>query len=158
MSGETNRKSMEVVVKFINICYNEDKEILKRSRTLREYSLLMHYIDQGTRMGLGRDEAVEIAVKRTAAEGILREFLRKNGSEVVGMMHGEVTMERYGEIRWEEGREDGYKECCLEIAKKFKNLGTPVKDISEATGLTVEEIEALEEQTMGQANSACLFI
>lgn len=144
-TGKPCENSMEVVVKFINICYNQEKEILKKSKTLREYSLLMSYIDLGVSEGLGREEAIGNAVKRAAEEGLLKEFLRRNGSEVIGMMHGEVTVERYGEIRWEEGYEDGGHDKCIEIAKKFKKLGASIEDIAEATGLTAEEVMALDD-------------
>lgn len=139
--------SAEIIVKFINICYNKDNKILQKSKTLREYSQLMHYIDANIKAGIEKDEAIDMAVKRAAEEKVLTEFLRKNGSEVVGMLHGEVTMERYGEIRREEGYEDGYEAGIatkrLDIAKNLKKLSIPIKDIAEATGLTIEEVEAL---------------
>ena len=40
-------------------------------------------------------------------------------------------------------REEGEKKGLLKVAKKFKELGTPISVISEATGLTEAEIMAL---------------
>ena len=43
----------------------------------------------------------------------------------------------------EEGREEGEKKKALEVAKKGKKKGYSVQDISEMTGLSVDEIEKL---------------
>lgn len=43
----------------------------------------------------------------------------------------------------EEGREEGRKEERFENARNFKKLGVPIEIISQATGLTAEEIAAL---------------
>jgi predicted transposase/invertase (TIGR01784 family) len=42
----------------------------------------------------------------------------------------------------EEGREEGQKEK-LRIVRNFKNLGIPVEQIAQATGLSPEEIAVL---------------
>ena len=41
------------------------------------------------------------------------------------------------------GREEGKAKERVEVARKFKELGTPISVISEATGLTEAEIMAL---------------
>ena len=43
-----------------------------------------------------------------------------------------------------EGRAEGRAEANLETALKFRNLGVAVEIISEATGLSVEEIKQLQ--------------
>ena len=43
-----------------------------------------------------------------------------------------------------EGRAEGRAEANLEAALKFRNLGVAVEIISEATGLSVEEIKQLQ--------------
>ena len=43
----------------------------------------------------------------------------------------------------EEGREEGRAENNLAVAKKLKELDTPWDVIAQATGLTLEQIEAL---------------
>lgn len=42
-----------------------------------------------------------------------------------------------------EGREEGRKESRIEIAKSLKTMGLPLERISEATGLTEEELQKL---------------
>jgi predicted transposase/invertase (TIGR01784 family) len=47
---------------------------------------------------------------------------------------------RYG---WKEGREEGREERAIEIARNFKNLGIPIGQIAQATGLPPEKIAIL---------------
>ena len=62
--------SIEVVVKVYNICYSEKKEILKRSKTLREYSLFISYVNENLDKGMDLEDAVAAAVKRAKREDI----------------------------------------------------------------------------------------
>ena len=52
-----------------------------------------------------------------------------------------------GESRGEKrGKEKGKEESKIEIAKKLLNMNMTIKDIVEATGLTLEEVEKLKEE------------
>ena len=44
------------------------------------------------------------------------------------------------------GKEKGKEESKIEIAKKLLNMNMTIKDIVEATGLTLEEVEKLKEE------------
>lgn len=87
-----HRNTMELSVKFINACYDKDKEILKKSPTLREYSLLMSYINEEIKAGKNKDEAIATAIKRASGEGLLKGFLKKNAPQVIDMLRGEVVI------------------------------------------------------------------
>ncbi len=143
---------MELVVNVYNICYSEDREILKRSKTLREYSrfiwLVKKYLDE--RMSL--EKAVEAAVKDAKEEGILVDFLNKYAAEVKSMidildMLNGIKVEEYGRVMknegFEEGKAEGLAEGKVEIAKAMKADNKPVEEISKYTGLSAEEIEKL---------------
>ena len=71
------------------------------------------------------------------------EYARKEGREM-GLAEGrkEGLAEGRAEGR-EEGREEGMKKANLENAMKFKQLGVAVEIISQATGLSIDEIEKL---------------
>ena len=75
--------SIELVVNVFNICYSEDREILKRSRTLREYSrfiwLVKKYLNDED---MSLEKAVEATVKDAKEEGILVDFLNKYATEL----------------------------------------------------------------------------
>ena len=74
--------SIEVVVKVYNICYSENKEILKRSKTLREYSLFISYVNENLDKGMDLEDAVAAAVKRAKRAGILVDFINKYATEL----------------------------------------------------------------------------
>ena len=133
--------SIEVVVKVYNICYSEKKEILKRSRTLREYSLFIYFVNKCLDDKMSLEEAVAEAVKRAKSEGILVDFLNKYAT-VGGMLKG-ITVEEYGEVMKREGFDDGRAAEKLEMAKAMKADNEPVEKIIRYTGLSAEEIEKL---------------
>ena len=106
--------SMEVVVKVIDVRYNEDNEIIRRSKTLEGYSRLIHYIKENRALGMSRESSVDAAINRCVSEGFLVEFLQ-NRKEVSKMILGSnITMEEYGQVQRENGRLEGLQEGRLE--------------------------------------------
>ena len=102
--------SMEVVVKVIDVRYNEDNEIIKRSKTLEGYSRLICYIKENRAQGMSRETSVDAAINRCVSEGFLVEFLQ-NRKEVSKMILGcNITMEEYGQVQRENGRLEGLQE------------------------------------------------
>ena len=59
-----------------------DKEILKRSRTLREYSMFIYFVNECLDREMSLEEAVAASVKRAKNEGILVDFLNKYATEL----------------------------------------------------------------------------
>ena len=154
---------MELVVNVYNICYSEDREILKRSRTLREYSRFIWLVNKYLYdEDMSLEKAVEAAVKDAKKEGILVDFLNKYASEVEGMLKG-ITVEEYGRVMKKEGLEEGRSEgleqgrsegekigeargeasCRAAVAKAMKAEGLDVNTIVKVSGLPIEEIEKL---------------
>ena len=136
------KNSMELVVNVYNICYSEDNKILKRSKTLREYSMFISFVNEYLDREMSLEEAVASSVKRAKEEGILVDFLNKYATEVEGMLTG-ITVEEYGMVMKKEGFEDGKAVEKREIAKALKDMGVDIEIIAETSGLSVEEIEKL---------------
>ena len=136
------KNSMELVVNVYNICYSEDNKILKRSKTLREYSMFISFVNEYLDREMSLEEAVASSVKRAKEEGILVDFLNKYATEVEGMLTG-ITVEEYGMVMKKEGFEDGKAAEKREIAKALKDKGVDIEIIAETSGLSVEEIEKL---------------
>lgn len=107
-SAPPPENSMELVVKVIDLSYNEDNEILKRSRTLEGYSRLLFYIKSQIKHGITLDEAIRISVRRCQEEGCLTEFLSENDGEVQSMLFQEITWEEFAELRAKEAAEDSF--------------------------------------------------
>ena len=164
--------SLELVVKFVNLNYNTDNEILQRSPSLLGYSKLLYYIKTAAKENGGDlKSAIDTSVKQCMEEGLIEDFLRKHSREVTGMLFNEITVEEFAEIRAREAYEDGEKsgekigfvkgeksgftkgetaglvkgaaQEKREIAKNFKKAGIPMDLIAENTGLSVAEVEQL---------------
>ena len=158
--------SAELVVNVYNICYAEDREILKKSKTLREYSRFISLVNEYLGEGLSLEDAIVKTVKKAKNEGVLVDFLDKYATEVEGMLTG-ITVEKYGEVMRKEGLAQGKAEGLaqgkaeglaegekigkasgraaekLEMAKAMKDEGIDVNTIVKVSGMSVEEIEKL---------------
>ena len=146
--------SIELVVNVYNICYSENNRLLKRSKTLREYSMFIYFVNEYLDREMSLEEAVAASVKGAKKEGILVDFLNKYATEVEGMLTG-ITVEKYGEVMKKEGFEDGKAagiaqgeasgraEREIEMARAMKNDNKPIDEISKYTGLSTEEIDKL---------------
>ena len=148
--------SIELVVNFINLNYNEDNEILQKSPSLLGYSKLLYYIKEELKENRGNlKKSIDAAVKQCMDEGLIEDFLRKHSREVTGMLFNEITVEEFAEIRareaYEDGEKAGYDEGEAagaakekrEIAKSMKEEGFAKEVIEKITGLSAEELEAL---------------
>ena len=74
--------SIELVVNVYNICYSENNRLLKRSKTLREYSMFIYFVNEYLDREMSLEEAVAASVKRAKNEGILVDFLNKYATEL----------------------------------------------------------------------------
>ena len=70
------------MVNVYNICYSEDNKILKRSKTLREYSMFISFVNEYLDREMSLEEAVAASVNRAKEEGILVDFLNKYATEL----------------------------------------------------------------------------
>lgn len=120
---------MELVVKVVDLSYNEENEILKKSETLKGYSRLIFLIRKGVKEQMGLEESIDNAVVQCIEEGHLVEFLIKYGREIGNMLFEEVTWDEVIAIR----SEDVYEEGLAEGIAKGKNSGIIklIKSLSE---------------------------
>ena len=145
------KMSLEVKVDVININHEKGAEILKQCKTLNDYSLLIHTIREKEENGKQLDVAIEETIKEFIKQGILVEFLKENGGEIMSFLFEELTREECEAIREqdgyfrgkEEGIKEGIKETSVLIAKKMKEKGEDIEKIILYTGLSVEDIENL---------------
>ena len=141
---------LELTVKVYNINHGHNPEILKRSENLNGYSLLMGKINEYSEK-LPIAESVTSAVKYCVEHGILKEFLKKHGSEVVNMLFEELSLEEIVAIRSGEAAEEarekafvsGREEEKNSIARNLLAEGSSPDFIQKITGLDVKTIQAL---------------
>ncbi len=153
--------SVEVVVKMINISYNKGAELLKRSKTMAEYSRFVQIAREEIEKNSDREAAMRAALLRSKTEELLPDFLAKHGTEVFGMLFDVVTKEEYGKLLEESGYdrgvedgrrigfEDGNTKGKTEIALKMKASGFDAETIEKLTGLSAAKISELQMQSGG---------
>lgn len=115
---KTEHPMVELKVKVININLPSGHRLLRDCRPMYEYSWFIQRIKDYLGAGWIRDEAITQAVRDCKEEGILTEFMREHGSEVVNMLYTQwnyddaVAVER--EEAYEEGRTEGIKKGVTE--------------------------------------------
>lgn len=169
--AEPPENSIELVVKIIDVRYNDDEEerqdqesrkVLARSDKLRGYSTLLSYIRRERQTGYELKEGIGRAIQRCIREGILREFLEKYSAEVGSMLFKEITSEEFAEIRAkeaaeiyynkgrQEGIEAGRQEGINNLIAICRELGLTDEQIAEKLAEKYQlDIETAQEYTRG---------
>ena len=161
---KARENSIEIIVNLVNLNYNVDTEILKRSPTLLGYSKLLCYIrEELASNGGDLKAAIDAAVKRCMRDGLISEFLSTHSREVTGMLFEEISVEEFAEIRAREayemgeqsgftkgeqsgftkGEQSGAARKEREIASQMLKEGMKPDLITRLTGLSMPEIESL---------------
>ena len=152
---EGEEDALQLVVKVYNINSKKNAEILKKCETLKQYSRFVDIMRSYQKTDqLTNEKMVEI-MERCQRDGILTDFFREYGTELIEMLFKELTREEDLEISRLDGYDAGLKEgeksgfskgeqkATLEIAKKLKKSGMSFDEIAGATGLTMAEVNAL---------------
>ena len=133
---------LELVVTQMNINPGFHEELKKACPSLQEY---MCYVEKVRRYGkkMPLSEAVEQAVKECIREGVLKDFLIKNRSEVVQMSIFEYDEELHKKALLEEGIEKGEHLKLIQlVCKKLKKNKTP-ETIAEELEEPVRQIQRI---------------
>ena len=161
--AECDKIAVEVTVSFINVNYEKGAELLKHCRTMSGYSLLIHMIREEYKTTGDLKTAIEDSIRKCRDEGILADFLKKHGGEVMSFLFEKLTREECEAIReadgfdkgykrgkadgYERGEADGYERGevagILRVASSLKKNGMSIDEIVKATGLEPAQIEAL---------------
>ena len=148
---------LELEVKVFNINKNKGSEVLSRCKTLDEYSLFVEEVRIQTQ--LDPENGFTNAIKICIEKGILKEYLQRKAREVINMLLAEydydtdIAVQRRESLMIglqqgiqqgiQQGFSDGAYQTKLETARILKQLGDSTQKIVQATGLTQEEVEAL---------------
>lgn len=140
--------AIEVKVQVINVNYEKGAEILKKCKSLSEYSYFIATIKQKHKELEDLQIAIKEAIRECIEEDVLREFLKRNGGEFMSVLYQYLTAEERAEIRWEDGYADGLEagieKSKMETARKMKVNGEPADLIVQYTGLSIEQIEKID--------------
>ena len=144
--------SIELVVKVVNIGYGHNEPILKKSKSLEDYSIFIDKVQKYRDNGLPLHEAIREAVIYCKRNNIMQPFLTEHGSEVENMLFTEWDWKEAMKIEREEaleegltqGRAEGERKRSFDIAKKLLAMGLDLDTISKGTGLTAEQIKGIQ--------------
>ena len=100
----------ELTVRMLNINHGHNELLMKKCRTLDEYSRLADATRNYMAVEADMQTALNKAVDYCIENGILKEFLLKNRAEVLGMLLEEFDAEKYERTIRNEGKEEGIKE------------------------------------------------
>ena len=142
-------------------------EVMKRCRTLQEYSQFVGIVREYAETQKLSDSVMVEILQKCRAENVLKEFLEKYGTEVIGMLFEVLTEEEARELSRQDGFESGYEDGlaegraegkeegrkegqeegqyrkALDTARKMKAKGFALVEIAELTDLPLDEIEGL---------------
>ena len=143
---DTHSPMLELCVKVININPEQGHEILDRCSILREYSEFVEILRKHQQTG--SSDAYKNAVEECMKAGILTEYLKKKGSEVVNMLIAEYDYDLDVEVQREEayaagrqeGQQEGQQEKLKELVKRKLEKGKSIDVIAEELEETTEEI------------------
>ena len=165
--AECDKIALEVAVKFINVNYEKGAEILKRCKAMEGYSLLLHMIREECEATGELKTAIENCIRKCVEEGIIADFLKEHGGEVMSFLFEKLTREECEAIREADGFEEGYAKGFekgeasgfakgktegyeegeaageLKVAGAMKAKGMTTNEICEITGLKPEQAEEL---------------
>ena len=148
---------LELEVKIYNINKNKGAEVLSRCKTLDEYSLFIEEVRSQTQLDPenGFTNAVKICIEKC----ILKEYLQRKSREVINMLIAEydydtdiavqrkeslmLGIQQGKSLGFAEGEARGFRQKALQDARNLKRLGVSVEIISQATGLSQEEVGTL---------------
>lgn len=113
---------LELKVKVININPSQKHEVLEKCPVLRDYSVFIDTIRKYQEQRV--DNVYEKAIHECIEKGILADYLRVHGSEVVNMLMSEYNYEQDIEVQREEAFEEGERVGREKEQKRFATLAT----------------------------------
>lgn len=110
----TKQPELEVTCMVYNLNAEENRELLKKSRTLYGYTVYVEKVRNLKGTGLPLAQAIDRAIEECIEENVLSEFFRTRRNEVEKVTQLDFTWERQEELLkleyLEEGREEGRAE------------------------------------------------
>ncbi len=113
---------LELKVKVVNINLSANHPLLRKSRSMYEYSWFIEQIQKHLTERKIREEAIGEAMRDCRKAGYMTDFIAEHGSEVLNMLFTEFNMEDALEVRGEERYEDGLEDGQSRIQKLIRYL------------------------------------
>ena len=102
-----NRTYRDHLFRFL---FKDKRELLEKCRRLEEYSEFVSRIYDALSKGMSLKRAIETAMDSCIEEGILKEVLIRQKTEVMHMLLTEFDEKKYKRSVYQDGYEDGVRE------------------------------------------------
>ncbi len=136
----------ELRVQVYNINLGHSGELMKKCPLLAAYAKFTAVCRAYLARGMERRAAYEKAVEYCIKHDILRDFLRKNRAEVIGMLLADFDAEKYERTIRQEGVEEGIEQGCMDAARRMLQDGKlPLEKIALYSDLPLEKVRKLAE-------------
>lgn len=109
---------LELKVCVHNVAYDAEKQLLRRSRALHDYAMLIRCVKRNLTKNMARKEAIREAVQYCIAHDVMKEFLIEHEREVINMVDFEWNQKLFEEAKFEEGLEQGRTSVVLSMLKE----------------------------------------
>ena len=136
---EMPSSSLELTADCYNINYAESKEILERCHDLMAYSVFIARVREYVQEGSSLFDAVKKAIRYCESHELMAEYFYKHESEVFDMVNFEWDADRAKEVIRAEER----AELTTQVAISLLKNEVPMKFITDATHLSVEEVQKI---------------
>ena len=124
---EGEEDALQLVVKVYNINSRKNAEILKKCETLRQYSRFVDIMRSYQKVDRLTNETMVEIMKRCQKDGILTDFFREYGTELIEMLFKELTREEDLEISrldgYDAGEKDGFAKGVKDGFSKGEKSG-----------------------------------
>jgi len=125
---------LELIVQVYNINQGRNPEILKKCKTLDNYSFFVDKIRENLNKGKSLEESFKLVINYCIKNNILKNFLKENASEVMNMLFGEYDRDTDIAVNrreaWEDGRAEGRDENRKYILELI-NQGLSTEEIKQ---------------------------
>ena len=148
---EKDGSKLELVVKVKNCSDSKELPTVKNCDILKQYCRFIEIVEQTYNERVPKI-SFRRAIEKAISEGILVDYLDRKSREVINMLCAKYDYKMDIAVKQEEafedGKEAGLQQKALESARNLltMNLGTP-EQIAQATGLPLDEVLALQNET-----------
>jgi hypothetical protein len=145
---EGEKPQLELIVKVININYNENKEQLSKNEDLKGYAIFVAKVQDFINEGFTLEEAIKRAADECIREGVLVEFLTEyKYGELINMF----KLYYDEELAKEAAREEGFEEGIESLIKQMLKMGKTAEEIAAYTGIPLIDIIRIREKMLVEA-------
>ena len=141
-----NRSYRDHLFRFL---FKDKRELLEKCRRLEEYSEFVSRIHDALGRGMSLKHAIETAMDSCIEEGILKDVLIRQKTEVMHMLLTEFDEKKYKRSIYQDGYEDGVREGEISGFTKGEASGFTK---GEASGLRKGREDALRDLARKKAS------